>query len=583
DVIYYEYDNLNKLTQKGLSPKGTVPESSVSYSYDISSRLTNVTDTSGAISYVYDALNRVTSVNNSGKAVAYEYDFVGNRTKLTYPDNSYITYEYDQLNRLTSITQDAQPLAQYTYDALSRRTGFNYANNTQTTYQYDNANRLLDLANTINGGVNISTFAYTYDKVGNHLTKDERRGTMDAVTSNYSYDNIYQLTQVTDQQSQVTNYVYDKLGNRTTAEGKAYTSNNLNQYTQVDSTTLNYDPNGNLTGDGTCTYSYDYENRLTSAIKSGTTANYKYDAFGRRVEKNVNGSITKFVYDGDQITAEYDNSGTLQKKYMYGTGIDEVVMMDNVASGKEYFYYTDGLGSITEVIDNTGNLIEKYKYGVYGAVFIYDSNDQPLTQSQIGNSCLFTGKEFDFETGVYNNRARHYNPTLGRFTQPDPIGYYDSINLYLFVQNNPVNYFDPFGEDTYYINNKFNSSTPTDNDVWSHSFVATTDRNPVTGKEEVKKTYSWVNTGGGMWEDPLKQQNKEGAQKAIDTGVGAKKKGDESLDKYVDELFEERKGEKGGFGYLPPNPRGTCKDQANKLINDAIKKRAQDTARRIKK
>lgn len=97
-----------------------------------------------------------------------------------------------------------------------------------------------------------------------------------------------------------------------------------------------------------------------------------------------------------------------------------------------------------------------------------------------------------------------------------------------------------------------------------------TDIDPITGKEKVIKTFSWADTGGGMWEDSFKKQNLEGAQKAIDSGVGAWKKGDETLDKYMEEIFEEMKGQKGGFY----GERGTCKMQANELLNEALKKKA---------
>jgi len=36
-------------------------------------------------------------------------------------------------------------------------------------------------------------------------------------------------------------------------------------------------------------------------------------------------------------------------------------------------------------------------------------------------------------------KARYYDPKIGRFLQPDPIGYSDSLNLYQFAINNPLN------------------------------------------------------------------------------------------------------------------------------------------------
>jgi RHS repeat-associated protein len=58
---------------------------------------------------------------------------------------------------------------------------------------------------------------------------------------------------------------------------------------------------------------------------------------------------------------------------------------------------------------------------------------------------MFTGREFDPETGLYHYRARAYDPRIGRFLQRDPIGFYDNINPYTYVGNNPLKWIDPLG------------------------------------------------------------------------------------------------------------------------------------------
>jgi RHS repeat-associated protein len=61
----------------------------------------------------------------------------------------------------------------------------------------------------------------------------------------------------------------------------------------------------------------------------------------------------------------------------------------------------------------------------------------------------FTGQRFDAASNVYDYGARFYDPTPGRFLQPDSIvpGAYDSqaLNRYAYVRNNPLGRIDPSG------------------------------------------------------------------------------------------------------------------------------------------
>ncbi|MBI4845972.1 MAG: hypothetical protein HY810_05820, partial [Candidatus Omnitrophica bacterium] len=180
---------------------------------------------------------------------------------------------------------------------------------------------------------------------------------------------------------------------------------------------------------------------------------------GGDVDKSINIfksyelSTTSYVYDGDQIVAEYDGSGSLIRKYVYGQGIDEPICMEtsNQLPVTRYYYHADGLGSIVALTDEAGNVAESYEYDAYGNIVIYDQTLTPIPQSLFGNSYMFTGRQFDSETGLYYYRARMYNVELGRFLQTDPVGYLVSMNLYSYCLNNPLYWIDPYGLDIWHI------------------------------------------------------------------------------------------------------------------------------------
>ena len=50
----------------------------------------------------------------------------------------------------------------------------------------------------------------------------------------------------------------------------------------------------------------------------------------------------------------------------------------------------------------------------------------------------------DRETGLHYNTFRYYDPDIGRFTQPDPIGLAGGYNLYQYAPNG-LTWIDPWG------------------------------------------------------------------------------------------------------------------------------------------
>lgn len=202
------------------------PDSStVSYVYDHNSRLTQVSDATGTYDFAYDDLGRLTGTETAYSfltsrtfTVSYAYDKNSNRTGMTDPEGGSTTYGYDTLNRLTTLTPPAAiaPSAfTFTYDALSRRTSLNRPNGVNTEYSYDSLSRLLSVLHKL-GGNTIDGTSYVVDLVGNRTAKTDLPA---AVTSSYSYDPIYQLTQVVKNAATTEAYSYDPVGNRLSSLG----------------------------------------------------------------------------------------------------------------------------------------------------------------------------------------------------------------------------------------------------------------------------------------------------------------------------------------------------------------------------
>ena len=445
-TIQYGYDALYRLTSK------TYPDSTaVNYTYDPLSRLTQVTDPTGAYSFTYDNLGRLlgtgtqysflsSALNNS-----YTYDAASNRISFSNAQSQITNYSYDSLNRLTTLTDPTTGQFGFGYDALGRRTSLTRPNGVSTSYSYDTLSRLLSV---LHGGGNLpGSAAYTYDAAGNRLSKtavQEASPSPVSVLSQYSYDPIYELTQAVVNGSVAEGYSYDAVGNRLTSVNPAsYSYNASNELTSSSAATYTYDGNGNTRSKtdstGTTYYTWDYENRLTSLTLPGTggTVDFTYDPFGRRIRKAFGTATTVYAYDGDNAVEELGGGGNLLARYTQGAGIDEPLAL--TGAGGAFFYEADGLGSVTSVTDSTGNVAASYVYDSFGKL--------TASTGTITNPFQYTAREFDSESGLYNYRARYYDPTVGHFLREDPARFWAGVNFYRYVDNDPIDEFDPFGLD----------------------------------------------------------------------------------------------------------------------------------------
>ncbi|WP_158755835.1 RHS repeat-associated core domain-containing protein [Dyella sp. S184] len=60
-------------------------------------------------------------------------------------------------------------------------------------------------------------------------------------------------------------------------------------------------------------------------------------------------------------------------------------------------------------------------------------------------NAVLPGQYYDAETNANYNLFRNYNPPLGRYDQPDPIGFRGGISAYAYGNNNALSNIDPSG------------------------------------------------------------------------------------------------------------------------------------------
>ncbi|MFQ5341315.1 MAG: RHS repeat-associated core domain-containing protein [Anaerolineae bacterium] len=442
----YSYNVKGQLVEKRYADGSTV-----SFTYTDAMQRASVTDSRGTTQYLFDDRDRLLQVTQpNGQTITYTYDIFGNVLTMQTPAGT-TRYTYDILDRLETVTDPDGGVTTYTYDAVSNLTGVADPNGTVTTYTYDDLNRLTSVTNKKSDGTVISSYTYTLGPAGERTRVVEDNGrTVDCV-----YDALYRLVEerINDPTSgaMVITYTYDSVGNRLTksVDGATtnYTYDSRGRLLTEGASHYTYDASGNLLsrteGTDTTHYEYDFENRLVQVTASdGSITRFVYDVDGRMVSKSKGSGTTNYLWDERPerhlpvIVLETDGGGATLASYVYGNAL---ISMER--GGVRSYYHYDGQMSTRQLTDDGETVTDSYTYDAFG-------NLLARTGTTV-NPFLYTGQQYDPNTGFYYLRARHYDPQAGRFISMDPVrgSIFDppSLHCYLYAGDDPVNRADPTG------------------------------------------------------------------------------------------------------------------------------------------
>jgi RHS repeat-associated protein len=522
-IVTSSYDSCNRLVEQIEQP-GTSDEKKTSYAYTKAGFLETLYKPDGVqLKHTYDALGRLLDLSSTDNTVHYSYTYDKNNNPLevydhvanllhsrtydpwnrvqsdTFLNGRKITFQYDPLGRANLVTiPDGSSIGYiYTNGHLSDVVRYDASQAEQYRHRYTSVDLQEHvLESQLIGSCGTATFAYDiknrparittpswteeipsdgFDKAGNlnHLTITDRVGVNNC---NFAYDDLYQLTK----EDGVAAHTYqnDSLANRLAVDMSFYKIDPLNKITRTHDVLLKhdelfcYDKNGNLTekqeNGHTTTYRYDALNRLIEAKEAGVfTAEYLYDSLNRRLSKKIttpnglNDSILQFIYWNNFEIAAYDSSQNLIhfRALGRGRGADVGAAIALELNGATYCPIHDARGNISELLSLDGTPYETMRYSAFGIPTIYDARGDVVELSR--SPWLYASKRFDAETGFFHFAKRYYNPKLGRWVTPDPLGFADGPNLYAYVHLSPMILFDPYGLEAILDNSSgFNAQTP---------------------------------------------------------------------------------------------------------------------------
>lgn len=484
NTAYYTYDGDDRTTQVSYSASSCPAASCVSYVFDGAGNLTSRTSATETTSFGYDHLNRPTTKTQGGVLISTAaYDAASNLTSYTDASGT-VGYHYDTANNLWTLaenngscpnypTQPASPNSTgctwFHYDGQDRRDQIHYPSGQSIVLAYDDASRITSVTAATAAGTLLTKRSYTYMTSGGNdqallasMTADVGVSGASATQTNYAYtDGRNHLTAANTGPattpfvaSSSQSWVYDNVGNRTQAVNNGTTT--YSAYNAADeicwtSTSATASTPCTSPPAGATTYGFDASGNQTGDALSGTAASNAFNVFNQVVSTNVTGIGTLATTYTETSNTERLSAGAtsfltgtlgMVSQTSSGSSMNfirdpygNLIALHNSTSGSHY-YTTDAQGSVILLTDTAQNVAAKYTYDAWG-----NPTSATGTYATI-NPWRYAGGYLD-PTGYTKLGARYYNPSTGRFTQPDPS--HQETNNYTYARSSPANNTDPTG------------------------------------------------------------------------------------------------------------------------------------------
>ena len=449
-------DAVGRLTCK------TTRDGKTRYQYDVLDNPLEVSFTDSAddvqvLNFAYDQLGRLAQESGASGTLQHRYDALDNLTQTILPDGRRIRRLYYGSGHLQMLHLDDHEVSHFERDRLHREVLRSQGQLT-TRSSYDRAGRLSGRRRHGTGQpVQLPAQAeqrYDYDPCDNligRLDYDPQAGRHQR--HGLHYDARSRIVSRQDLLSgHLETFAYDSAGNLLPGGRQDALAVSHDQLLVYQDKQYRYDAFGRVIEKRSAARQlqrlfYDDEHRLVEVRNAdGSQVRMQYDPLGRRTQKkhfHAQGHLlseSRFIWDGLRLLGEQSNGR--HSLYLYaGSGHEPLARVDGKGPHAQlHYYHNDPNGLPQQLTDEHGRCTWQASYQVWGNTVSEQRQGAHLMEQNL----RFEGQYLDRETGLHYSTFRFYDPDIGRFLSPDPIGLAGGTNQYQYAPN-PVGWTDPLG------------------------------------------------------------------------------------------------------------------------------------------